>query len=183
MWSIKIETISTTTHINFPGCSEVKNLSASAGDARGMASISGSGRYPGGGNGNPLQYFAWKTPWTEKPGRLQSTGSESVGCDWVTEHVHTHTHHTHTYTHTHTHTYIYISLFLKLCWQGYAHCLYQKKSLFVHVLHSHESKLHFNCPNQKRWYSLTISCSHLQSWNHKHWLTLIVIKLEELFQD
>ena len=35
----------------------VKNLSASAGAARDMGSILGSGRSPGGGNDNPLQYF------------------------------------------------------------------------------------------------------------------------------
>ena len=34
----------------------VKNLPANAGDARGAGLISGSGRFPGGGNGNPLQY-------------------------------------------------------------------------------------------------------------------------------
>ena len=28
--------------------------------------------------------LAWKTPWTEEPGRLQSTGSLRVGHDWVT---------------------------------------------------------------------------------------------------
>ena len=32
--------------------------------------------------------LAWKTPWTEEPGRLQSTGSQRVGCDWATEHHH-----------------------------------------------------------------------------------------------
>ena len=34
----------------------VKNLSANAGDARDAGSIPGSGRSPGVGNGNPLQY-------------------------------------------------------------------------------------------------------------------------------
>ena len=34
----------------------VKNLPASAGDARDVGLIPGSGRSPGGGNGNPLQY-------------------------------------------------------------------------------------------------------------------------------
>ena len=34
----------------------VKNLLASSGDIRGTASISGSRRSPGEGNGNPLQY-------------------------------------------------------------------------------------------------------------------------------
>ena len=36
------------------------------------------------GNGTPLQYFAWKIPWMEEPGRLQSMGSLRVGHDWVT---------------------------------------------------------------------------------------------------
>ena len=34
----------------------VKNLPASAGDARDSGSISGLGRSPGEGNGNPLEY-------------------------------------------------------------------------------------------------------------------------------
>ena len=29
--------------------------------------------------------LAWKIPWTEKPGRLQSKGSQRVGHDWATE--------------------------------------------------------------------------------------------------
>jgi len=28
--------------------------------------------------------IAWKIPWTEEPGRLQSTGSQRVGHDWAT---------------------------------------------------------------------------------------------------
>ena len=34
----------------------VENPPANAGDIRNMGSIPGSGRFPGGGNGNPLQY-------------------------------------------------------------------------------------------------------------------------------
>ena len=34
----------------------VKNLHANAGDIRDMGSISGMGRFPGEGHGNPLQY-------------------------------------------------------------------------------------------------------------------------------
>ena len=49
----------------------VKNPSASAGDA---GSIPGSGRFPGEGNGNPLQYSCLRIPWTEEPGGLQSMG-------------------------------------------------------------------------------------------------------------
>ena len=38
----------------------VKNLPANAGDIRDVGSIPGLGRYPGGGNGNPLQYCCLK---------------------------------------------------------------------------------------------------------------------------
>jgi len=37
-------------------CLGVKNLPVSEGDIRDMCSIPGSGRSPGGGHGNPLQY-------------------------------------------------------------------------------------------------------------------------------
>ena len=42
--------------MGFPGCTVVKNLPAKAGDLRDTGSNPGSGRFPGGGNGNPLQY-------------------------------------------------------------------------------------------------------------------------------
>ena len=32
----------------------------------------------GEGDGTPLQYLAWKIPWAEEPGRLQSMGSQGV---------------------------------------------------------------------------------------------------------
>ena len=32
--------------------------------------------------------LAWKIPWTEKPGRLQSMGSQRAGHDWPIEHIH-----------------------------------------------------------------------------------------------
>ena len=40
----------------------VKNLPANAGDIRVMGSISGLERSPGGGHGNPLQYFCLEYP-------------------------------------------------------------------------------------------------------------------------
>ena len=40
-----------------------------------IGSIHGSGRSPGGGNGNPLQYCAWQIPWTDEPG--QGRGQET----------------------------------------------------------------------------------------------------------
>ena len=62
----------------------VKNTPANAGD---VGSISGLGRSPGGGHGNPLQYSSWEIPWTEEPGGLQSLGSQRVGHDLATEHT------------------------------------------------------------------------------------------------
>ena len=55
----------------------VKNLPANAGDIRDAGSVSGWGRSPGGGHGNPLQYSCLENP-TEEPGRLQSIGSQRV---------------------------------------------------------------------------------------------------------
>ena len=64
---------------------EVKNLPVNAGDIRDADSIPGSGRSPGGGNGNPLQYSCLKMPWTEEPGGLQSMGLPRVDS---TKHTH-----------------------------------------------------------------------------------------------
>ena len=114
--------------MGFPGGSEGKASARNAGD---LGSIPGSGRSPGEGNGNPLQYsrlenpmgggawwatvhrvaksqtrlsnfaftftfiyriveremathsgiLAWRIPWAEGPGGLQSTGSQRVGHD------------------------------------------------------------------------------------------------------
>ena len=50
----------------------------SACDAGDQASVPGSGRSSGEGNGNPLQYACLKNSWTEKPGRLQFVGSQRV---------------------------------------------------------------------------------------------------------
>ena len=52
----------------------VKNPSANPGDIRDAGLIPGSGRSPGGGHGNPLQYSCLKISWTEEPGGLHSTG-------------------------------------------------------------------------------------------------------------
>ena len=67
--------------MGYPGDTVVKNLPANAGDARDMGLIPGLGRSPGGGYGNPLQYSCLENPWTEKPGRLWSTGSERIRHD------------------------------------------------------------------------------------------------------
>ena len=59
----------------------VKNVLANTGDIRDVGLIPGPGRSTGGGHGNPSRILAWRIPWTEEPGGLQSTGSERVGHD------------------------------------------------------------------------------------------------------
>ena len=53
----------------------VKNPPANVGDARDVGLIPGSGRSPGGAHGTLSNILAWKIPWTEQLGRLQSMGS------------------------------------------------------------------------------------------------------------
>ena len=45
-------------------------------NARNAGLIPGSGRSPGGEMAIHFSILAWKIPWTEKPGRLQSMGSQ-----------------------------------------------------------------------------------------------------------
>ena len=63
-----------SAHINegFPGSSDGKASAYNAGDP---GSIPGSGRSPGEGNGNPLQYSGLENP-MEETERLQSMGSQ-----------------------------------------------------------------------------------------------------------
>ena len=60
----------------FPGGSVVKNLPANAGDT---GLIRGSGRYPEDSLATHSSILAWRIPWTEEPGGLQSMGSQRVG--------------------------------------------------------------------------------------------------------
>ena len=59
--------------------SDGKESVCSAGD---LGSIPGSGRSLEGGNGNHFSILAWRIPWTEEPGWLQSMGLQRVGHDW-----------------------------------------------------------------------------------------------------
>ena len=54
------------------------SLPANAGD---VGLTPGLGRSPGGGNGNHSSILAYKIPWTEEPGGLQSMGSQRVRHD------------------------------------------------------------------------------------------------------
>ena len=59
----------------------VSNPPAKAGNIREAGSIPGSGRSPGGGNGNPLQYSSLENSMDRGAGGLQSIESQRVGHD------------------------------------------------------------------------------------------------------
>ena len=60
--SIKYENGPNMLPLDFSGGTMVKNHPASAGDIRDVDFISESGRCPGEGNGNPLQYSCLENP-------------------------------------------------------------------------------------------------------------------------
>ena len=60
----------------------VKNLPGNAGDIRDLASIPRSGRSPGGIMATHSRILAWRIPWTEEPGGLQSIGLQRVRHNW-----------------------------------------------------------------------------------------------------
>ena len=56
----------------------VKNLPADVGDIREAGSIPGSGRSPGGGNGNQLQYSWLENAMDRSPGGYSSGGCREL---------------------------------------------------------------------------------------------------------
>ena len=65
----------------FPGGWEVKASASNAGDP---GSIPGLGRSLEKGKATHSSILAWRIPWTEEPGKLQSTGLQRVRHDWAT---------------------------------------------------------------------------------------------------
>ena len=59
----------------------VKNSPVNTGDVEDRGLIPGSGRSPGDGNGNPLQYSCLKNSMDRGAGRVQSMGSQRVSQD------------------------------------------------------------------------------------------------------
>ena len=62
----------------FPGGADGKESARNAGE---LGSIPGSGRSPGEGNGNPLQYYCLENSMAEECGTLQSMGAQRVRLD------------------------------------------------------------------------------------------------------
>ena len=69
-----------------PQCLSSQESVCSAGN---MDSIPGSGRSPGKGNDNPLQYVCLENPVDRESGGLQSIGLQIVGHDWASKHMST----------------------------------------------------------------------------------------------
>ena len=63
-----------------PGDIVVKNLPANAGNTRDAGLIPGSGRFPGGGHGNPLQYSCLENPMDRRAWRATVHG---VAKNWT----------------------------------------------------------------------------------------------------
>ena len=89
---IRTQALDVTT----PPETSLKNPPARAGDIKETGLIPGSGRSPGGGNGNPLQYSRLENPLHK--GAWWATVRRVAKSQTQLKQLHTHTH-----THTHTH--------------------------------------------------------------------------------
>ena len=92
MWSSQLPQreilLSHFTVGGFPGDATVKSLPANAGDTRDVRSIPGSGRMPGVGNGNPLQYSCLENSMDRGAWRAVAHGvAESDTTEWLTMYV------------------------------------------------------------------------------------------------
>ena len=79
VWRMETMFYSFLSSYAYPDGSEAKSP-ANAGD---MGLIPGSGRSPGGGNGNLLQYSCLENPMNRRTCWLQSLGSQRIEHDWV----------------------------------------------------------------------------------------------------
>ena len=77
--------------MGFPGGSVVKNPPANVGDSGERGSILESGRCPGEGTKNPLQYSCLGNHMDRGAWRATVHGSQRVGHDWATDTFNTHT--------------------------------------------------------------------------------------------
>ena len=74
-WSVEQNSIS---GVSLPGGSDSKESAHDAGDP---GSISGRADPPEKGVATHSSILAWRIPWVEEPGRLQSIGSQRAGHD------------------------------------------------------------------------------------------------------
>ena len=67
-----------------PGGSDSKESNCNVGD---LGSIPALGRSPEKEMATQSSILAWRIPWTQEPGGLQSTGSQRVGHKWAIKHI------------------------------------------------------------------------------------------------
>ena len=79
-------TTPTTSPWGFPSGSVVNNPPANAGDTGDVGSILGSGRPPGGGNVNPLQYSCLENSMDGEAWLAEVHGVARVGHNWAVTH-------------------------------------------------------------------------------------------------
>ena len=119
--------------------------------------------------------LAWRIPWTEEPGGLQSMGSQSLTRLSDLAHMHAHTH-----THTHTHTLIHICpvtpphhihtgrqshIFTQAHTSSHSHtCLYLHTNPHT-CTHTHPYPL-TQLPSQAHTLAHNHTCSHILSHSH-----------------
>ena len=110
----------------------LKNPPASAGDMRGMGSVPGQEDPLEEGTATHFSILAWKTPWTEEPGRLWSIGLQRAEYYW------SNLAHSNVCTHTHTHICIYIHTHICVCVYIYIYnehtCTHTSSSFSIHLL-------------------------------------------------
>ena len=77
--------------LGFPAGSVIKESACNAGTAGDTRSIPGSGRSPGGGHGNPLQYSCLENPMDRAAWRAIVHGVAELDMTEATQHTHRHT--------------------------------------------------------------------------------------------
>ena len=75
-YSIAVLTVSLQSSLDFPGGSDGKESTCNEGEP---GLIPALGRSSGEGNDNHSSILAWRIPWTDEPGGLQSMRLQRVG--------------------------------------------------------------------------------------------------------
>ena len=147
----------------FPGGLDSKESACNAGDPH---SITGWGRFPGEGNGNPLQWSCREFHRQRSPAGYGPWGcKESDMTEWLT----------HTHTHKHTHTHIYLSKIIWNCWvYKNGNFIYFNSWVIIEYIFSHLFLLGslfplFPLPPYPVYISSTLPFSHIPRLFSSHW--------------
>ena len=107
--------------------------------------------------------LAWKNPWTEEPGRLQSMGLLIVGHDWATDWAYTQLYWTtcpsllkYIYTYVYMYTYVHI-LKLYVCMYSCVHICVYTQCIYIYA-HTYI-------------YAYIYICIYI--YTHMHWVRIV----------